>query len=54
MAEGRIADKATSREGGTEMRWGRILVLAFTGIVGLGLGLIVAEPWDGPSRVDGI
>jgi hypothetical protein len=36
------------------MRWGRIAVLLFTGVVGLALGLIVAEPWDGPTRVDAV
>src|SRR5688500_7455393 len=36
------------------MRWGRIAVLLFTGVVGLGLGLVVAEPWDAPTRVDAL
>jgi hypothetical protein len=36
------------------MRWGKIAVLALTGIVGLGLGLIVAQPWSGPTAVDAL
>ena len=36
------------------MRWGRILVLVVTGLVGLGVGLFVAEPWGGGRSVDAI
>jgi hypothetical protein len=36
------------------MRWGKVAVLLFTGVVGLGLGLVVAEPWDAPTRVDAL
>jgi hypothetical protein len=37
-----------------KMRWGRVLVLVLAGLVGLGIGLVVAEPWDGPTSVDAL
>ena len=36
------------------MRWGRIGVLALTGLIGLSGGLIVAQPWDGPTAVSAL
>jgi magnesium chelatase subunit D len=37
-----------------KMRWGRMAVLLFTGVLGLGLGLVVGQPWEGPTRVDAL
>ena len=28
------------------MRWGKMAVLLFTGVLGLGLGLVVGQPWE--------
>jgi len=36
------------------MRWGKIAVLVFTGVVGLGLGFVAAQPWDNPTEVDAL
>lgn len=36
------------------MRWGRMAVLGLTAVVGLGMGVLVAQPWDGPTVVDAL
>ena len=36
------------------MRWGRLAVAGLAALVGLGLGLIVAEPWQGPTAVGAV
>jgi hypothetical protein len=41
--------------GGVEiMRWGKMAVLGLAVLVGLGLGVVVAQPWDGPTVVDAL
>jgi hypothetical protein len=42
------------RKGVRNMRWGKIAVLLFTGVVGLGLGFVAAQPWDNPTEVDAL
>jgi hypothetical protein len=41
-------------KGVRNMRWGKIAVLLFTGVVGLGLGFVAAQPWNNPTEVDAL
>jgi hypothetical protein len=34
------------------MRLGKLAVIGLAALVGLGLGLIVAQPWHGPTEVE--
>jgi len=36
------------------MRLGKLAVIGLAALVGLGLGLIVAQPWHGPTDVEAV
>ncbi|MGZ8600520.1 MAG: hypothetical protein ACXWX6_10020 [Actinomycetota bacterium] len=36
------------------MRWGKMAVIGLTVLVGLGVGMVVAQPWGDPTVVDAL